>query len=185
VRRAGGVGLAAAMPYPTPGSGAGGVGGGGRRGSAAGAPGVAPGSSAGGSTDMAGSTERPPAAGSAAPAPGTAQGCEACRARWAGGGPALSPGESRSGRYTPCDVALHASEGDLWLSAHGVVYDVTPFLRDHPGGMGSILRHGGRDSGVDFDFHSRQAQRLWGEFAIGRLVPCDGSASGGGWCAVS
>jgi cytochrome b involved in lipid metabolism len=31
-------------------------------------------------------------------------------------------------------VKKHATPDDLWLVIHGSVYDVTSFLKDHPGG---------------------------------------------------
>uniref|UniRef100_A0A7S1C712 Cytochrome b5 heme-binding domain-containing protein n=1 Tax=Bicosoecida sp. CB-2014 TaxID=1486930 RepID=A0A7S1C712_9STRA len=87
-------------------------------------------------------------------------------------------------RVTRCQVARHNTADDLWLIAHGKVYDVTPFLNKHPGGTRSLLRHAGQDSTVDFDFHSRGAQAAWKGFRIGTVVRCPSEPSTGG-CVIS
>ena len=57
-------------------------------------------------------------------------------------------------------MARHSSADDCWLISHGRVYNVTAFLRLHPAGEMAILRHGGQDSTVDFDFHPSRAQAI-------------------------
>ena len=91
--------------------------------------------------------------------------------------------------FTPCDVVAHSTAGNVWLSANGRVYDVTPFLSDHPGGSKSIRNRAGRDASVDMEFHSQAAQRRWKTFQVGVLVGCaeyagarEGCRKGG--CAV-
>ena len=75
-------------------------------------------------------------------------------------------------------VRRHRTLDDCWLAAHGRVYKIPPaFIRQHPGSSLSILRHAGSECTEDFDFHSRDAQRLWNQFQIGVLVPCDPSTS--------
>ena len=71
-----------------------------------------------------------------------------------------------------CDVSRHRAPDDCWLTAHGIVYDVSKFIVEHPGGQFSILRHAGTEVSEDFDFHSPGAQKLWERFAIGRLRRC-------------
>lgn len=75
-------------------------------------------------------------------------------------------------RYTMCQVSKHTKASDVWLVAHGSVYDATEFLADHPGGPKSIMRHAGKDCSEDFDFHSSGAKTLWKDLYIGRLVTC-------------
>ena len=41
--------------------------------------------------------------------------------------------------YTLADLKAHASEAACWVLIHGKVYDVTPFLDEHPGGFDIIL----------------------------------------------
>jgi len=122
-----------------------------------------------------------------------ASACRECRDRWAAESAAAAAATpthdiKRSGRptYTVCDVARHNRPDDCWLAAHGQVYDVTAFIRRHPGGVGSILRHAGQESGRDFDFHSSAAQRLWAKYAVGSLRPCLAApdAGRGGLCVV-
>lgn len=135
--------------------------------------------------------------------------CESCLARWAGEA-ALAEDDARAGtasllapaavaappaprgweacapsstaRFTLCDVAARDGRDGraVWLRAHGVVYDVTPFLSIHPGGRGSILRHAGGEASEDFDFHGAEARKLWGQYAVGRERACEGAAGGAG-----
>ena len=67
------------------------------------------------------------------------------------------------------EIRKHNKEDDCWLVSHGKVYDVTPMIRLHPGDIGAILRHGGQDSTIDFDFHGKRARKLWDKYLIGRL----------------
>ena len=76
--------------------------------------------------------------------------------------------------YSAAEVARHSSADDCWLISHGRVYNVTAFLRLHPAGEMAILRHGGQDSTVDFDFHPSRAQAMWAPFLLGYLEPKDG-----------
>lgn len=100
--------------------------------------------------------------------------CSECAERWRSQskpGEAVVDGKGRA-TFTVCDVGLHNSEHDLWLHAHGRVYDVTAFVQQHPGGPRALLRHGGQDSTEDFDFHSISARSLWTSFAIGAVRHC-------------
>jgi len=54
-------------------------------------------------------------------------------------------------RLSPAEVAKHAVKDDCWVSIHGRVYDVTHFLKDHPGGALSILAYAGKDATKAFD----------------------------------
>ena len=76
--------------------------------------------------------------------------------------------------FTSLDVATHARSTDCWVSRAGKVYDVTPFLADHPGGDDLILRYAGKDMGdamadkSEHD-HSESAYEMLEEYVIGRL----------------
>jgi len=65
------------------------------------------------------------------------------------------------------DVAKHNTPESCWLIVTGVIYDVTEFLEDHPAGKDAILRHAGQDATRDFNFHSRNAKKLWDKYRIG------------------
>ena len=41
--------------------------------------------------------------------------------------------------FTSEEVAAHDTEDDCWLVIEGYVYDVTAFLRSHPGGIAIVL----------------------------------------------
>ncbi|KAF8601569.1 oxidoreductase [Ceratobasidium sp. AG-I] len=76
--------------------------------------------------------------------------------------------------FTSLDVATHARSTDCWVSRAGKVYDVTPFLADHPGGDDLILRYAGKELGdvmadkSEHD-HSESAYEMLEEYVIGRL----------------
>ena len=67
------------------------------------------------------------------------------------------------------EVAQHNSADDCWITAHGIVYDATRFMAQHPGGTRSILQRAGQDATEDFDFHLRPGKKLWKSLAIGNL----------------
>jgi len=80
--------------------------------------------------------------------------------------------------FTRDEVATHYRMDDCWLIAHGKVYDVTPFLAQHPAGDLSILRHAGTDATIDFDFHSPNGCKMWRQYQVGYI-------EGQGGCAIS
>ena len=73
--------------------------------------------------------------------------------------------------YTPSDVSLHRSPGDAWVIIHGFVYDLTTFMRSHPGGIQSILDVAGEDGSEAFDmaFHPDEAKDEMKQYCIGRV----------------
>jgi len=73
--------------------------------------------------------------------------------------------------YTAEEVAKHSRRSDLWLIIHGKVYNVTPFLEEHPGGPEVLENHGGHDATQDFEdvFHSPKARELMQKYVIGSL----------------
>ncbi|CAD6999110.1 unnamed protein product [Ceratitis capitata] len=68
-------------------------------------------------------------------------------------------------------VAQHDDFSDCWIVIYDRVYDVTQFLRDHPGGEDIIMEHAGRDATLAFHStgHSRSAIEQMGEYLIGEL----------------
>jgi hypothetical protein len=111
------------------------------------------------------------------------EGCKDCgakRRRAAARSMNAEGGKSSSRRacYTPCQIRRHNTTGSAWIVSAGVVYDVTSYLEEHPGGKRSILRNcGGRDCIEDMEFHSKSAQKLWQSYAIGRVIKCNARKS--------
>lgn len=42
-------------------------------------------------------------------------------------------------------LAQHRSRDDCWQAYAGKVYNVTPYLKYHPGGVGELMRAAGKD----------------------------------------
>eukprot|EP00403_Amphidinium_massartii_P034124 CAMPEP_0178451862 /NCGR_PEP_ID=MMETSP0689_2-20121128/43924_1 /TAXON_ID=160604 /ORGANISM="Amphidinium massartii, Strain CS-259" /LENGTH=56 /DNA_ID=CAMNT_0020077503 /DNA_START=1 /DNA_END=168 /DNA_ORIENTATION=- len=49
------------------------------------------------------------------------------------------------------EVAKHDKETDCWVIIGDDVYDVTKFLKDHPGGAKAIILYAGKDCTEEFD----------------------------------
>ncbi|MED6161687.1 hypothetical protein PIB30_063079 [Stylosanthes scabra] len=71
--------------------------------------------------------------------------------------------------FTFEDVANHNHKNDCWLIINGKVYDVTPFLDDHPGGDEVLLTATGRDATIDFEDvgHSDSAVEMMQKYFVG------------------
>ncbi|KAI1763507.1 hypothetical protein GGR53DRAFT_497366 [Hypoxylon sp. FL1150] len=48
------------------------------------------------------------------------------------------------------EVAKHNTTSSCWIVIHGKVYDVTPYLEQHPGGAAILVKQGGRDATPEF-----------------------------------
>ncbi|XP_023344072.1 cytochrome b5 [Eurytemora carolleeae] len=59
----------------------------------------------------------------------------------------------------------------VWTIIHNKVYDVTPFLDEHPGGEEILLENAGIDSSENFEDvgHSSDAREMLEEYYIGEL----------------
>lgn len=73
------------------------------------------------------------------------------------------------------DVAAHNSEKSCYVTVGSNVYDITPFLGDHPGGGDLILEYGGKDvSDIMRDelshIHSDSANEILEEHLIGYVA---------------
>ena len=75
--------------------------------------------------------------------------------------------------YTWEEIEEHNDDKSLWVVIHGVVYDVTNYALEHPGGIGILLEHAGIDGTDDFEDvgHSDDAKELMKSFKIGIVKP--------------
>lgn len=72
--------------------------------------------------------------------------------------------------FTASEVSKHNTAHDCWIVIKNKVYDVTPYVEEHPGGY-SILNHAGDDSTEGF-YGPQHASRVFDmvdEFYIGEL----------------
>lgn len=68
--------------------------------------------------------------------------------------PSLSSFASFSGKLipvTPEELAKHNTESDCWIAFRGLVYNVTPYMEFHPGGVDELMRAAGQDGTQLFD----------------------------------
>ncbi|KAH8293319.1 hypothetical protein KR018_001077 [Drosophila ironensis] len=72
-------------------------------------------------------------------------------------------------------VAQHNKPNDLWMVIDNKVYDVTKFLKEHPGGEQALTNHAGKESTKAFNDvgHSRDARKLLKKFLVGNLASAD------------
>lgn len=81
--------------------------------------------------------------------------------------------------FTEREVARHRTKDSCWVLLGNRVYDVTAFLRMHPGGEALILRRSGDDVSQAMEGpphrHSENARRWMEQYYIGEL-----RAEGGG-----
>uniref|UniRef100_A0A0C9Q8R9 Cytochrome b5 n=1 Tax=Fopius arisanus TaxID=64838 RepID=A0A0C9Q8R9_9HYME len=73
--------------------------------------------------------------------------------------------------YSADEVARHNNENDIWLIMNGGVYDVTKFLKEHPGGEEVLLTLAGQDGTTCFDDigHTTEAIQLRETLKIGEV----------------
>ncbi|XP_077982471.1 cytochrome b5-like [Glandiceps talaboti] len=74
--------------------------------------------------------------------------------------------------YTWREVRDHDNFDSCWLVILNKVYDVTSFVREHPGGEEIIMEIAGTDATVPFidKGHSKDAYSLLAKYCIGQLV---------------
>ncbi|CAJ1976020.1 unnamed protein product [Sphenostylis stenocarpa] len=69
------------------------------------------------------------------------------------------------------EVSKHNHKKDCWIIVNGKVYDITPFLDDHPGGDEVLLTSTAKDATIDFEDvgHSDSAIEMMEKYFIGKL----------------
>ena len=80
----------------------------------------------------------------------------------------------RTRTYTMCQLRRHNKPSSAWILVGSTIYDATPYIQSHPGGVEAILRKSGgaADCTDDLRFHSKRAQKEWRKFKVGVLVQC-------------
>jgi len=73
--------------------------------------------------------------------------------------------------FTYEEVSAHNSKKDLWVVIDGKVYDISPFVDEHPGGEEVLLDVAGQDSTEAFDDvgHSDEAREILANLLKGAL----------------
>ena len=71
--------------------------------------------------------------------------------------------------YSWEEIKKHNLENDCWVVLEGKIYDVSEFLKKHPGGAKILLENAGRDATDIFQYinHSKAAIKLREDFLIG------------------
>merc|ERR1719231_537266 len=83
---------------------------------------------------------------------------------------------SKLPEFTAEEVAKHNTEEDIWIIMHGLVYNVTEFQNDHPGGPEIMAQSQGEDATSEFEdtHHSAKAREQAKELIVGRLKGYEG-----------
>jgi len=78
-------------------------------------------------------------------------------------------------KYTLEEVKKHNDSRSSWIVVHDIVYDVTKFLEEHPGGEEVLLEQAGDYATEPFEDvgHSSDARELMKDYVIGELVDED------------
>ncbi|KAI7857990.1 cytochrome b5-like heme/steroid binding domain-containing protein, partial [Circinella umbellata] len=71
------------------------------------------------------------------------------------------------------EISKHNKRNDLYVVVHNKVYNITPFLNEHPGGEDVLMDEGGRDATEAFEDigHSDDARELLEKYYVGDLDP--------------
>ncbi|XP_029662769.1 cytochrome b5 isoform X1 [Formica exsecta] len=79
---------------------------------------------------------------------------------------------SSSKLFTRAEVAKHTDPNDTWIIIHNNIYNVTPFLNEHPGGEEVLLEQAGCDASEPFEDigHSTDARQMMESYKIGELI---------------
>jgi cytochrome b involved in lipid metabolism len=78
--------------------------------------------------------------------------------------------------FSTREVAPHNNAANCWIVIENKVYDVSPFLREHPGGISMVMPYCGKDATEAFNSkggtggkHTSTAQQLKDSYFIGNL----------------
>ena len=73
--------------------------------------------------------------------------------------------------YTLHEVCQHNTIYSCWIIVSSEIYDVTNFIKSHPGGPDALLKRSGTgiDCASDMEFHSPTAMKIICKMNIGKL----------------
>ena len=79
--------------------------------------------------------------------------------------------EKKHQRYSLEEVGKHVDRTDCWIIIHDLVYDITKFLDEHPGGEEILLDCAGNVATDQFEDvgHSSDARDIMKDYLIGEL----------------
>jgi cytochrome b involved in lipid metabolism len=83
------------------------------------------------------------------------------------------PGTGTTAALTSSEVQMHSSATDCWSVIKGEVYDLTAYVKDHPGGASLIKAICGKDGSTSFASQHAGAAKpknILAAFALGPLV---------------
>lgn len=79
-------------------------------------------------------------------------------------------------QVSPAELARHAGPDDCWMAIRGGVYDVSPYLPEHPSRPDVVLPWCGREASEAYATknkgrpHSAQADELLARYRVGTLA---------------
>mmetsp|Transcript_69 Transcript_69/g.74 ORF Transcript_69/g.74 Transcript_69/m.74 type:complete len:182 (+) Transcript_69:182-727(+) len=102
--------------------------------------------------------------------------CSSCAKKRSRGNKNIRGTHSGESLYTMCQLRRHNHLESAWLLVGKTIYDATPYISAHPGGVKSIIRKSGgqADCTEDMGFHSKKAIKLWKKNKVGLLCRCPG-----------
>lgn len=87
-------------------------------------------------------------------------------------GIAAQPAGAAEKSYTAADVAKHGTSASCWTIVGNGVYDITPFLSQHPGGRSAVASLCGKDGTAGFNGQhgeARNPRKVLARYRIGKL----------------
>jgi nitrate reductase (NAD(P)H) len=73
--------------------------------------------------------------------------------------------------FTWSEVKQHNSPNDCWIVIDGDVYDVSSYMKDHPGGETPLLLYSGKDASKEYrQIHGQDAHEIKNWFRIGSII---------------
>ena len=73
--------------------------------------------------------------------------------------------------FTRDEVAKHNTDTDLWVIIDSRVYDLSKFIKFHPGGKSVLIDYAGKDATrVFYDMHRVDVLKKYQHFVVGVYV---------------